>query len=257
MQTNLKYIKGNQTNVATKELKQRAATRVARNIVSDIRERALRPGTKLEPEHIMVETQGVARGTVREALRFLEFQGALRIKAGPGGGPVVNVPGVDHLASALSLQLQFANATFQSVLDARQAIYPTLVAEAAENATHQDIAALRKSLSRLRDAIENSDAATQEARNFYELVASASKNLVLGFLVNALHRMSESSHIEYDAERWRASVEQSEKVLHAIEDGDAESARMISTKALDAARRYLEKNEPELLKQPVSWSATE
>lgn len=243
--------------MGAKDLNQRAATRVAQNIVSDIRERALRPGAKLEPEHIMVEKQGVARGTLREALRFLEFQGALRIKAGPGGGPIVNVPGVDHLTSALSLQLQFANATFRAVLNARIAIYPTLVAEAAENATHQDIAALRESLSRLRDAIENSDAATREARNFYELVASASKNLVLGFLVNALHRMSESSQVKYDPERWRASVEQSERVLHAIELGDAESARTISAKALDAAIRYLEKNEPELLKQPVSWIASE
>ncbi len=243
--------------MGAKDLNQRAATRVAQNIVSDIRERGLRPGTKLEPEHIMVEKQGVARGTLREALRFLEFQGALRIKAGPGGGPIVNIPGVDHLTSALSLQMQFANATFQSVLDARKAIYPVLVAEAAENATHQDIAALRESLSRLRDAVENSDTATQEARNFYELVASASKNLVLGFLVNALHRMSENSNVQYDPERWRASIQQSEKVLHAIERGDAESARTISTRTLEAASRYLEKNEPELLSQPVSWTATE
>ena len=153
--------------------------------------------------------------------------------------------------------MQFANATFQSVLNARKAIYPVLVAEAAENATHQDIAALRESLSRLRDAVENSDAATQEAHKFYELVASASKNLVLGFLVNALHRMSENSNVQYDPERWRASIQQSEKVLHAIEKGDAESARTISTRALDAAIRYLEKNEPELLNQPVSWTATE
>jgi DNA-binding FadR family transcriptional regulator len=243
--------------VGAKDLNQRAATRVAQNIVNDIRERGLRPGAKLEPEHIMVEKQGVARGTLREALRFLEFQGALRIKAGPGGGPIVNIPGVDHLTSALSLQMQFANATFQSVLDARKAIYPVLVAEAAENATHQDIAALRESLSRLLDAVENSDTATQEARNFYELVASASKNLVLGFLVNALHRMSENSNVQYDPERWRASIQQSEKVLHAIERGDAESARTISTRALEAASRYLEKNEPELLSQPVSWTATE
>jgi DNA-binding FadR family transcriptional regulator len=205
----------------------------------------------------MIEKQGAARATVREALRFLEFQGALRIKAGPGGGPVVNVPGLDHLTSALSLQLQFAGASFRAVLDARKAIYPILVAEAAENATHQDIEALRQCLSRLRNVIEDSGAATQEARHFYELVASASKNLVLGFLVNALHRMSENSNLEYDLQHWRASVKQSEKVLHAIERGDAESARAISTKGLDAALRHWEKNAPDLLKQPVSWIATE
>jgi len=236
-----------------KENTERAATRVARNIVSDIQERSLRPGAKLEPEHVMVEKQGVARGTVREALRYLEFQGALRIKAGPGGGPIVNVPGLDHLTSALSLQLQFANATFRSVLDARTSLYPMLVAEAAKNANHQDIAAMHESLSKIRDLIEDSDAATQEARHFYELVAAASKNLVLGFLVTALHRMSENSTIAYSADHWRSSIKQSKKMLSAIEQGDADSAQTVSANLHNAALRYWEKNFPELLNQPISW----
>jgi len=239
--------------MAAKELNERAATRVARNIVSDIQARSLRPGSKLEPEHIMVEKQGAARATVREALRFLEFQGALRIKAGPGGGPIVNVPGLDHLTSALSLQLQFANATFRSVLDARKAIYPTLAAEAAQNATHQDIAELHESLARLRDVLGDSQASIREARYFYELVAAGSKNLVLGFLVNALHRMSEHSNVEYDENHWRAHLRHSEKVLKAIEQGDTDAARVISTKTHDAAIRYWEKNFPDVLNQPVSW----
>lgn len=239
--------------MSVKENQERAATRVARNIVSDIQERSLRPGAKLEPEHVMVEQQGVARGTVREALRYLEFQGALRIKAGPGGGPIVNVPGLDHLTSALSLQLQFANATFRSVLDARASIYPVLVAEAAKNANYQEIAAMRECLARLYDLVEDSAAATKEATQFYEIVAAASKNLVLGFLVNALHRMSENSTIAYSASHWRDSIKQSEKMLHAIENGDAESAQAISANVLSAAIRYWEKNFPELLNQPISW----
>ena len=125
--------------MGAKQLNQRAATRVARNIVSYIKKQALRPGSKLQPEHVMVEEQGVARGTIREAIRYLEFQGALRVKAGPGGGPRVSVPGLDHLTSALSLQLQFTNASFRSVLDARASIYPTLAAEASKNASYQDI----------------------------------------------------------------------------------------------------------------------
>ncbi len=236
---------------------ERAATRVARNIVDDIRERDLAPGTRLEAEHAMVESQGVARATVREALRLLEFQGALRIKAGPGGGPVVNVPGVDHLASALSLQLQFSNANFRSVLEARKAIYPELVAEAAQNATHQDIATLRQSLGRLREAIDTTGSAINEARQFYELIALASKNLVLGLLVNALHRMSETVNVEYDATRWQESLRASEAMLHAIERGDAEAARQISTRATAAALRYQEKAAPAQLNEPVRWIAAD
>ena len=232
---------------------ERASTRVARNIVDDIRVRDLPPGSRLEPEHVMVEKQGASRATVREALRFLELQGALTIKAGPGGGPVVNVPSVDHLASALSLQLQFANATFQSVLEARRSIYPVLVAEAAEHATPEDIDALRASLQRLKAATGDSEATTREARHFYEHVAAASRNLVLGFLVNALHRLSEHSGIEYDAEQRQANARQTEKILRAIESGDAEQAQAISKKMHAAARRYWEKKAPDLLTTPVSW----
>ena len=239
--------------MGAKNLNERAATRVARNIVSDIKKRSLKPGSKLDPEHEMVEKQGAARATVREALRFLEFQGALRIKAGPGGGPVVNEPGLDHLTSALSLQLQFANANFRAVLDARRAIYPILAAEAAHNASDEDIAALQESLVRMRDTLSDSAASIIEARNFYELVARGSKNLVLSFLVNALHRMSEHSNVEYGADHWRLHLKQSKKMVQAIEQGDAEDARKISTLTHDAAIRYWEKNFPELLNEPISW----
>jgi DNA-binding FadR family transcriptional regulator len=205
----------------------------------------------------MVKEQGVARGTVREALRFLEFQGALRIKAGPGGGPIVNVPGLDHLTSALSLQLQFAHASFRSILDARKAVYPTLAAEAATNASHQDIATLQESLARLRSVLGDPEASIREARYFYELVAAASQNLVLSFLVNALHRMSEHANVEYDSNHWKAHIRQSTKMLQAIENGDADAARDISTRTHDAAIRYWEKNYPDILNEPISWVTSE
>ena len=110
--------------MAPMKTNERAAVRVAQKLVSEIRRLRMRPGTKLASEHTMVEKLGVARATVREALRFLELQGALRIKAGPGGGPVVSAPGADHLASVLSLHLQFADASFRSVVEARRSIYP-------------------------------------------------------------------------------------------------------------------------------------
>lgn len=235
------------------EKPERAAVRVARNIVNEIKQRALKPGTPLEPEHVMVEKQGVARATVREALRFLELQGALRIKAGPGGGPIVAVPDAGDLTSALSLQLQFADATFRSVIDARRSVYPILAGQAAQNATNQDIETLHGSIDRLRASVEDSDALAAEARRFHELVAAASNNLVLGFLLNALHRMSENAAIQYDLEQRRASVRQMTKILAAIEKGDAEAAQAVTERMLKAALRYWEKTAPELLNEPVSW----
>jgi DNA-binding FadR family transcriptional regulator len=162
-----------------KRTRERAAVRIARKIVSEIRRLRLRPGTQLDSEHRMVEEFGVSRATVREALRFLELQGALRIKAGPGGGPVVSVPGADHLASVLSLHLQFADASFSSVVDARRSIYPVLAGQAAENATRENVATLRESISRMNAGVHDPDHFREEARRFMSLLAAASGNRVL------------------------------------------------------------------------------
>jgi len=243
--------------MSTKQTHERAAVRVARKLVSEIRRRRLRPGTQLDPEHRMVEEFGVARATIREALRFLELQGALRIKAGPGGGPVVSVPGANHLASVLSLHLQFADASFSSVVDARRAIYPVLASQAAEKASRQDIATLQESLSRMHACVHDDDLFREEARRFMSLVATASGNPVLALLVDALHRMSEGAGADWDEKQRRSVLRSYEKAFRAIESGEPEEARSIMEKSLAAAVRHWERTAPDELKQPVSWIDSE
>jgi GntR family transcriptional repressor for pyruvate dehydrogenase complex len=58
---------------------------VARRIVRDIDRLSLGPGDKLPPERVMLEEYQVGRGTLRESLRFLELQGIISLKPGPGG----------------------------------------------------------------------------------------------------------------------------------------------------------------------------
>jgi DNA-binding FadR family transcriptional regulator len=231
---------------------ERAAIRVARKLVGEIRRRRFRPGTKLVAEHRMVEKLGVARAPVREALRFLELQGALRIKAGPGGGPIVAVPGADHLASALSLHLQFADASFRSVVDARCSIYPVLAAEAAERASREDVLTLKESLARLRTGAGDPQLFTEEARRFMHQLAAASGNRVLALLVDALHRMSEGTG-EWDERQRRSALRNYERVVGAIERREPDEARSIMAKSLAAALRYWERTAPDELKQPVAW----
>jgi DNA-binding FadR family transcriptional regulator len=229
--------------------------RIARKLVREIRR--LRPGTQLAAEHKMVEKLGVARGTVREALRFLELQGALRIKAGPGGGPVVSAPGADHLASVLSLHLQFADASFRSVVEARRSIYPVLAAEAAAHASPEDVAALRESMARMQSGAEDPDAFREEARRFMTRIATASGNRVLAILVEALHRMSGESTAAWDETQRRSALGSYERVVRAIENGEPEEARSIMAKSLAAALRTWERVAPDELKEPVAWIASD
>lgn len=238
--------------MSQKRSPERAAIRIARKLVREIRRRRLRPGTQLAAEHRMVAEFGVARGTIREALRFLELQGALRIKAGPGGGPVVSVPGADHLASVLSLHLQFADASFRSVVDARCSIYPVLAGEAAVNAGREDVSTLHESIGRMHAGLLDPDLFTEEARRFMSLVAAASGNRVLALLVDALHRMSEGTG-QWDERQRRSALRNYGEVVRAIERREPDEARSIMAKSLEAALRYWERTAPDDLKQPVAW----
>jgi DNA-binding FadR family transcriptional regulator len=234
---------------------ERAAVRIARKLVREVRRRRLRPGTPLAAEQRMVEELGAARGTVREALRFLELQGALRIKAGLGGGPVVSTPGADHLASVLSLHLQFAGASFRSVVEARRSIYPVLAAEAAANARREELATLRDSIARMSATAHDPDLFREEARRFMSRIAAASGNRVLAILVEALHRMSGESSNPWDEKQRRSALRGYERVVDAVANGAPEEARSLMAKSLAAALASWERTAPDELEQPVAWTA--
>lgn len=236
---------------------ERAATRIARKIVEQIRRKRLPPGTQLAAEHVMVEEFGVSRATVREALRFLELQGALQIKAGPGGGPVVNTPGAEHLASVLSLHLQFADESFRSVVQARRSIYPVLAAEAAVNASAEDIETLHENVARLREGQHDPDLFREEARRFMDLIASASGNRVLAILVGALHRMSGERSANWSERQRRLAIRSYEHVIRAIEGGEAEEARTVMADSMAIAQRSAERMAPDQFKRPVAWMVSD
>ena len=89
----LAHTKGTVANAARERnafRPQKTAILLAQRIVGEITDQNLAPGTLLLPEREMLQRYGVARGTLREALRFLEIQGVLTIKPGPSGGPTVN-----------------------------------------------------------------------------------------------------------------------------------------------------------------------
>jgi len=164
----------------------------------------------------------------------------------------VSVPGAEHLASVLSLHLQFADATFRSVVDARCSIYPVLAAEAAQNAAREDVVALQQSVARMHDGVADPDLFTDEARRFMSLVARASRNRVLALLVDALHRMSEGVG-EWEERQRRSALRSYEKVVGAIERRAPDEARSIMAESLAAAVRSWERTASDELKQPVAW----
>jgi len=122
----------------------KAAVVLAQSIAREIDRRGLKVGDKLLSEQKMVERYGVARGSLREALRYLELQGVLRIKSGPGGGPLIQIPDGRHFASTLALMLQFVGARFRTPVPALTAgKFPLRITRFSENGKVRDVVELK------------------------------------------------------------------------------------------------------------------
>jgi DNA-binding FadR family transcriptional regulator len=234
---------------------QKTAALLAQRIVGEITELGLEPGTPLPPEREMLEDYGVARGTLREALRFLEIQGVITIKTGPGGGPVVNRPASRHLASTMAMMLQLERTSFRSVLEARVVLEPALARRAAERITDEEVAALHDSLERMRQNLDDIDFFIDENENFHTLIAEAAGNPVFGLIIASLNWIIDGTAlgVEYPPESRQAVASEHGRIYAAIAARDPERASAAMAVHMGDYVAYLGRRYPEVIDQPLRW----
>jgi GntR family transcriptional regulator, transcriptional repressor for pyruvate dehydrogenase complex len=223
--------------------------------MSEIADRGLEPGDVLPPEREMLAQHQVARGSLREALRFLEIQGVLTIRPGPGGGPVVSSPKPEHLASTFALLLQTSGATFRSIVEARQILEPEMAAKAAERMTDELLEELRAAAREMRDLLRDRDAFFRANNDFHAAIAWGSQNPLFGHLISSLRWITDGTSlgVDYSPRRLGAICTAHDKVIDALASGDPEAAASAMRAHLDEALTYLQRRYPELLNRPLRW----
>ena len=144
-------------------------------------------GTPLPPERELVVQTRMSRTTVREALRILEVQGLIRIKAGRAGGAFVQRPGEESVAKSLELLIRGRQIRLASVHETREAIEPSCAGLAARHRTTADLARI--------DAADEAIVAGAGLEDFLQAnvewhvaVATASHNEILIGIMSALSR---------------------------------------------------------------------
>lgn len=233
----------------------KAAMLVAQRIVRDVVRGGLRPGDLLPPERAMLETYETGRGTLREALRLLEFQGVIALKPGPGGGPILMNPAASHLASTLQLLMQLNQAPYRVIVEARAELEPMVSQLAAGRIGAESLAELSRSVEQARGAPDDMESFRDAAAHFHEVIAWSSGNVLFAYLVDALLGILDGTviGIDYPGQRPAAVRLAHEEIYAAISRGDAAAAagRMrehIEAGALDAQRKF-----PEILDQTITW----
>ncbi len=236
----------------------KTAMLVAQRIVADINERGNAVGDRLPPERVMLEKYEVGRGTLRESLRFLELQGVITLKPGPGGGPVVVQPDATALATSLTLLLQFANAPFRTIAEARLGLEPMMSQLAAERMSESSLLMLKESVENMYANLGTQSVFLEENKRFHDVIAHGSGNAMFGYLVDALLGILDGSAIGIDyPERRREAVHEAHlRIYETIEARDPAAAAAAMHDHVEQYIRYAERKFPEVLAEPIVWGVT-
>lgn len=234
---------------------QKTATIVAAGIVDRITAEQLGEGDSLPPERVLMEDFNVGRGTMREALRYLELQGVLTIKTGPKGGPLVATPDSRHLASTFALLMQFAGTEFRSVIEARQGLEPMTARLAASADDAHTVEALQESVERMGANLSDWDTFLDENRQFHDLIAWGSGNPIFGYLINSLHWITDGTvlGIDYPLRFRKAVLEAHQSIADAVAAADPDASEAAMKAHMDDTLVYFEKRYSNVLTHKLSW----
>lgn len=237
---------------------QKTAMLLAQRIVADINRRGNTIGDRLPPERVMLEEYEVGRGTLRESLRFLELQGVISLKPGPGGGPVVQSPDSTSLATSLTLLLQFSNAPFRTIAEARAGLEPMMAQLAAERMADEQLADLKASVDTMYDHLGDQAVFLEENKRFHDVIAHGSGNAMFGHLIDALLGILDGSAIGIDyPEIRRTAVHKAHlDIYQALAARDATQSAAAMADHIAQYIKYAEKKFPDVLDAPIVWGTT-
>lgn len=160
------------------------ATRIIKEMILNGR---LKAGDKLPSEQVLAASLGVSRATVRESIGALVAMNILRTVH--GRGTYVSSLNTEDLLQPLEFALSIAWSALQDLFDARLALEPAIAAIAAERATDEEIAELRRCAEQAHETVDSPDQFLDLDVKLHRLIAEASHNGILLRLLNSLTSM--------------------------------------------------------------------
>jgi GntR family transcriptional repressor for pyruvate dehydrogenase complex len=184
-------------------------------------------GTTLPAERELVKQTRMSRATVREALRILEVQNLVRVRAGRAGGAFVQRPTTQSVANSVTMLIRGQKIRLADLMETREALEPFCAELAARKRTDDDLAALDRANETLGDPNADLTAFLQANLDWHIGVARAGQNeLLIGFMT-ALSRAiyAGTENAAFVDEAVRAETRRAHRsITNAIRSRDADAA---------------------------------
>jgi GntR family transcriptional repressor for pyruvate dehydrogenase complex len=207
----------------------------------------LKPGDKLPPERDLAQQLGVSRNVLREALRTLEMAGVLRLQKGVKGGAFVQEGDTSRMNDVMRDMLSLGTISVRELSEARIHVLDLVVRLACANARQSDFEALEANIARtelatgegrLLDRVECS-------REFYKLLASATRNKVIAMIVDSvteIHMRFVYAKVASSGAATPRLAEKRHQFLSALRARDVVAAARLMRIHLESVQRMLEQD---------------
>jgi GntR family transcriptional repressor for pyruvate dehydrogenase complex len=143
------------------------------------------PGSKLPPERVLARQFRVNRSSLRQALKVLQLFGVLRQRV--GDGTYLNADADRTLLEPIEFMIVMEGITDSELFDARLLVESELAARAAERATAEHLAVLRRALREMEGS-RTEKARLEADLAFHEGIFRASGNRVCRLIFTMIQR---------------------------------------------------------------------
>lgn len=243
------------------EAKLSRPVQVAEAIKDWVVQRGLQAGDRLPGEAELIEQFGMAKGTIREAMRILEAQGLIKTRTGPGGGSFVHEVSKERARALLGNYFYFKNLTVADIYQLRRALEPELAASLAGRLPADVIDALEANLAAYAEPAQTVDEEREQhiaSLRFHAILAAQSDNALLGFLIDFMVNMLSDLTVYRrlyappNIDLWRKGRTYQINLIRALRQGEADAARAIMADHMETAQAYMEQQEAEMIRRFMS-----
>ena len=235
--------------------------RVAEEIKDWIVQEHFSAGDRLPSEPELIERFGMAKGTIREAMRILEAQGLVKSRTGPGGGTFVHEVSKERARALLGNYFYFKNLTIGDIYQLRRVLEPELAASLAGRLP-EDVLGQLEAIIREYDApaqtVEDERAQHVASLRFHALLADQAGNALMGFLIDFMVNMLSDLTVYRklyeppNVELWRRGRAFQLELIDALRVGDADTACLVMRDHMETAQKLMEAQEAEMQRRFIS-----
>ncbi|HSM42400.1 MAG TPA: FCD domain-containing protein [Afifellaceae bacterium] len=208
----------------------------------------LRPGERVAPEWLAPEALGISRGTSREALKILEYQGLVTAKTGPGGGIFVSEVRPDDAIRILDNLFLFEAPKIADIYAIRKRLEPELAAGVAGRLPDSAIRALQETIRLYEDEPETAEEEYRQRLaelDFHVELARHCANRLLGFICTFMASLLRDMTVCREIYRApnpalrETGLHYQVRLIRAIKSGDSDKAHDIMHEHMVEAEKYM------------------